>query len=273
MSRVSYAMMHPEGAVEMTAAVRKALDGLLATLAMHGRDQARPRSSSWRSSATRSCTTCSSGSTRSRSARRRSRWPPTGGQADGRGARAAGPIPAPGSTSCRASPATSAPTRPGVILAEAPHRTEVVDARRGRRHECRDRPGQPRPPPGRVEPDRPGVRGRPDLVGPARRAGRDRAGPDRPRRPSSRASGSSAPSCGRTSRASPRRPPRRASPGSAARASSRSIAELFLAGVITTDGIVDGVARRRGRRASSPTAGRSRYLLHDGSATAGRGSS
>jgi uncharacterized 2Fe-2S/4Fe-4S cluster protein (DUF4445 family) len=34
MSRVSYAMMHPEGAVEMTAAVRKALNGLLATLAM-----------------------------------------------------------------------------------------------------------------------------------------------------------------------------------------------------------------------------------------------
>jgi uncharacterized 2Fe-2S/4Fe-4S cluster protein (DUF4445 family) len=34
MSRVSYAMMHPEGAGEMTAAVRKALNGLLAQLAM-----------------------------------------------------------------------------------------------------------------------------------------------------------------------------------------------------------------------------------------------
>jgi uncharacterized 2Fe-2S/4Fe-4S cluster protein (DUF4445 family) len=34
MSRVSYAMMHPEGAGEMTTAVRKALDGLIATLAM-----------------------------------------------------------------------------------------------------------------------------------------------------------------------------------------------------------------------------------------------
>jgi uncharacterized 2Fe-2S/4Fe-4S cluster protein (DUF4445 family) len=33
MSRVSYAMMHPEGAGEMTAAVRKALNGLLAQLA------------------------------------------------------------------------------------------------------------------------------------------------------------------------------------------------------------------------------------------------
>ena len=34
MSRVSYAMMHPEGAGEMTAAVRKALNGLVAQLAM-----------------------------------------------------------------------------------------------------------------------------------------------------------------------------------------------------------------------------------------------
>jgi len=34
MSRVSYAMMHPAGAGEMTAAVRKALDGLIASLAM-----------------------------------------------------------------------------------------------------------------------------------------------------------------------------------------------------------------------------------------------
>src|SRR4029078_8559951 len=34
MSRVSYAMMHPEGAGDMTTAVRKALDGLIATLAL-----------------------------------------------------------------------------------------------------------------------------------------------------------------------------------------------------------------------------------------------
>ena len=34
MSRVSYAMMHPEGAGEMTTAVRRALDGLIASLAM-----------------------------------------------------------------------------------------------------------------------------------------------------------------------------------------------------------------------------------------------
>jgi uncharacterized 2Fe-2S/4Fe-4S cluster protein (DUF4445 family) len=35
MSRVSYAMMHPEGAGEMTQAVRKALNGLIAQLAMN----------------------------------------------------------------------------------------------------------------------------------------------------------------------------------------------------------------------------------------------
>ena len=34
MSRVSYAMMHPEGAAEMTQAVRTALKGLIATLAL-----------------------------------------------------------------------------------------------------------------------------------------------------------------------------------------------------------------------------------------------
>jgi len=42
MSRVSYAMMHPEGSGEMTAAVRKALNGLIAQLAMNagvGRDE------------------------------------------------------------------------------------------------------------------------------------------------------------------------------------------------------------------------------------------
>jgi uncharacterized 2Fe-2S/4Fe-4S cluster protein (DUF4445 family) len=42
MSRVSYAMMHPEGSGEMTLAVRKALNGLIAQLAMNagvGRDE------------------------------------------------------------------------------------------------------------------------------------------------------------------------------------------------------------------------------------------
>ena len=41
MSRVSYVMMHPGGEVELTDAVRKALDGLLATLGNRAGDQAR----------------------------------------------------------------------------------------------------------------------------------------------------------------------------------------------------------------------------------------
>ena len=68
MSRVSYAMMHPEGAGEMTAAVRKALDGLVAALAMRAGIERGGDPGARRSSATRSCTTSSSASTRRRSA-------------------------------------------------------------------------------------------------------------------------------------------------------------------------------------------------------------
>ena len=46
MSRVSYAMMNPGGAGEMTAAVREALNGLIAEPGERGRDRARRRSSS-----------------------------------------------------------------------------------------------------------------------------------------------------------------------------------------------------------------------------------
>ena len=94
---------------------------------------------------------------------------------------ASAPTRARGSTSCRASPATSGPTRPAVILAETPHRAERADADRRRRHERRDRARRPRSAAGGLEPDRAGLRGRPDQRRPARRAGRDRAGPDRPR--------------------------------------------------------------------------------------------
>ena len=112
MSRVSYAMMHPEGAGEMTAAVRKALDGLIATLAMRAGIK-RARSSSWPSSATRSCTTWSSASTRRRSAARRSRSRPTARSRPPRRSSGCAPIPARACTCCRASPATSGRTRPG----------------------------------------------------------------------------------------------------------------------------------------------------------------
>ena len=92
---------------------------------------------------------------------------------------------------------------------------------------------------------------------PARRAGRDRAGPDRPRDAGAAVPGHRLGAAGRTSRASPRRPPRPASPGSAARASSRSIAELFLAGRHHRRRDDRRGARRAHAARSSPTAGRS----------------
>ena len=110
MSRVSYAMMHPEGAGEMTAAVRKALDGLIASLAMragikrvdilelaHRRqpDHASPPAGHRPDAAGRRAVRPGHG---------------PGGQDDRRASSACSPTRAPGSTSCRASPATSGPT-------------------------------------------------------------------------------------------------------------------------------------------------------------------
>ena len=147
----------------------------------------------------------------------------------------------------------------GVILAEEPHRGRGVQLDRRRRHERRDRARQPRPAAGRLEPDRAGLRGRPDQLrasgprpGAIERVRIDRATLE----PRFRVIGCDA--AGRTSpgfaeaTAGARR--HRAS---AARASSRSIAELFLAGVITADGIIDGALAARTPRDRAPTAGRS----------------
>ena len=112
MSRVSYAMMHPEGAGEMTAAVRKALDGLVAALADAGR----------RSSAAEILELALVGNPImhhlllgidpiAARRRRRSRWPPTGRSGRRPPSSGCAPTRARGSTSCRASPATSARTR------------------------------------------------------------------------------------------------------------------------------------------------------------------
>ena len=112
MSRVSYAMMHPEGAGEMTAAVRKALDGLIATLAM--------RAGIKRVDILELTIVGNpimhhlvlgidpmplGGAPFALATDRR-------GQDDHRRTRAARPRRAPASTCCPASPATSAPTRP-----------------------------------------------------------------------------------------------------------------------------------------------------------------
>ena len=77
MSRVSYSMMNPGGEVEMTAAVRAALDALVGELCAEAKADAARTCWSWCSSATRSCTTCCWASTRSSWAGRRSRSRPT----------------------------------------------------------------------------------------------------------------------------------------------------------------------------------------------------
>ncbi len=93
--------------------------------------------------------------------------------------------------------------------------------------------------------DRPGLRGRGDLVRPARRARRHRARAHRSRTRWSRNTASSASTNGRTRTAS-RKPPRRpASPASAARRSSRWSPRCISAGIISEDGVVDGALAAR----------------------------
>ena len=66
MSRVSYAMMNPGGAAELTRAVRGAIDALIGEAAAEAGGRARGRSSRSRSSAIRSCIISCSGSIRPR---------------------------------------------------------------------------------------------------------------------------------------------------------------------------------------------------------------
>ena len=179
MSRVSYAMMHPEGAGEMTRAVRGALAKLVAGLCRPGR-RARPRDP--------------------RAGRRRQpdhAPPPARDRPDPArfGAVCAGHRPIRPDDRGRArdqGPSGCAGVRPAVHRRsrrrghgrsdpgrDAPS-CRPDDPRRRRRHERRDRPRRPPPSPRRIEPDRAGLRRRPDQRRPARRAGSDRAGPDRP---------------------------------------------------------------------------------------------
>ena len=142
------------------------------------------------------------------------------------------------------------------MLAEGPHRGDSAVARR-RRHQRRDRARRPTSPVRRVEPDRAGVRGRPDQLRAAGDRRGHRAGAHRPGHARAALPGDRLRAVERRSRIrrSDRRPP--TSAASAARASSTSIAEMFLAG--------DHRRRRHDpRRAggdtphvSSPTAARS----------------
>ena len=65
------------------------------------------------------------------------------------------------------------------MLAEGPHRGEQLAVAGRRRHQRGDRAGLRRAAVRRVEPHRPGVRGRPDLMRPARHCRRHRAGSHR----------------------------------------------------------------------------------------------
>ena len=180
MSRVSYVMLNAGAEKELTRAVRGCLAKLTAELATaaagrahgHPRGHVRgePRDASppardrpqgaWR---------------RSVRARRRHQPAAAGGRARSPGQPGSAGIRPPlhrGARRCR--------YRGGDPVGGS------VRGRRGhpdrrRRHECRDRAREPRAAVGGVEPDGAGLRGRADLGGPARRAGRDRAGADRSR--------------------------------------------------------------------------------------------
>ncbi len=221
MSRVSYAMMHPEGAGEMTAAVRKALDGLIASLAMRAGDQARrdPRARAGRQP--------DHAPPPARHRPDAARWRAVrarhgpGGQHDRGGARAARPPRRPRlRPALHRRPRRRRHGRRDPRRAAAPGRAD--DAGRRRRHERRDRPRRQAPASCRLEPDRPGLRGRPDLGRPARGPRRHRARPHRPR--DARAALPGHRRRRLVGRAGVRRPasPRPGSPASAARGSSRS---------------------------------------------------
>ena len=125
------------------------------------------------------------------------------------------------------------------------------------RHQCRDRAGQRAAPRRLLLADRPGLRGRADLLRPARRARRHRAHPHRSRRRWSRATGSSARNCGRTSRASTKPSQATGVTGICGSGIIEVIAEMYLAGIISQDGVVDGALAARSaahhRRTAAPS--------------------
>ena len=164
----------------MTRAVREAIAQPRHGARVAGRGRRSRRSSSSRSWAIRSCTTSCSGidpTPLGSAPFALATDAPSG--SDGRVSWSSRRTRAPASTCCRASPATSARTRPGAILAETPYLADevtlLVDV--GTNAEIvlgsKDRLLAASSPTG------PGLRGRADLVRPARRAGRDRAGADR----------------------------------------------------------------------------------------------
>ena len=256
MSRVSYAMLHDRGAAEMTAAVRTRFATSSAASPRRPASTA-TRSSSSRSWATRSCTTSCSASTRS----------PLG--------------PAPFTLATDAAVHTSARelelgVHPGARVYVLPCIAGHVGADTAGRDPGRDAaPGRRRsrsswtwaPTPSSCSATGTGCSPRRAPPGPAFEGAQisagQRAAPGAIERvridpatlePRFRVIGSAA---GPTSPGSRRHRADRHHRASAARGSSRCIAELFLAGVITADGIDRRAARRPHARGSSRTGARS----------------
>ena len=129
----------------------------------------------------------------------------------------------------------------GVILAEGPHLVGRRQPRRRRRNERRDRAREPGAPARGLEPDGAGVRGRADQLRAARGAGRDRAGSHRSR--DARAARQGRRLRRLVGRA--RRSREAQVTGVCGSGIVEVVAELHLAGVLTTDGTIDGALAAR----------------------------
>ena len=129
-------------------------------------------------------------------------------------------------------------------------------ADRRRRHQCRDRAGQPRPRAGLLLAHRPRLRGRADQLRPARRPRRHRAGARSTRSRRSPASRSSAATSGPTIPASPRPPPQTGITGICGSGIIEAVAEMRMAGHRRRPGLIaapDRRARARMIRRAGPT--------------------
>ena len=265
MSRVSYVMMHDEGRRRADRGRAQGARRAARDAGQPGRHQARrdPRAGA-RRQPDHAPPRCSA-STRRRSARRRSRWRSTPRRAARGGARVCAPTRAPGSTCCRASPATSARTRPGsssprsrtrptdlTLVVDVGTNAEIVLGNRDRLLAA-------------SSPDRPGLRGRPDQRRPARRARAPSSGSASTAttlEPRFRVIGVDAWSDEPDVRRRGRPRPGPASPASAARGSSRSSPSCTSPAVITADGVIDGALAARTPRIVAD--GRTfSYVLHE----------
>ena len=265
MSRVSYSMMNPGGAAQMTAAVREALCGLALDVATQRRAFRTRTSSRRRWSAIPSCITCCSASIRWSSAARRSRSPSITRSPCGRTSSISSCIATHESTCCRASPVTSARMprawcSPSVRISRE-EMTLLVDVGTNAEIVLGNRRASGR----LLEPDRSRLRRRADQLRSARRAGSDRARAHRPRDARAALQSHRLRSVVRRSRASRQATAATGITGVCGSGIIEVIAEMYLAGIINQDGVLDGRLAARSPRIVAN--GRTfAYLLHRGAA-------